>query len=39
MPCVKDGWIDGIFEDEISGHSHLIKVENHENLIENIEMR
>ena len=28
-----------IFEDEISGHSHLIKVENHEKLIENIEMR
>ena len=28
-----------IFEDEILGHSHLIKVENHEKLIENIEMR
>ena len=28
-----------IFENEISGHSHLIKVENHEKLIENIEMQ
>ena len=28
-----------IFEDEILGHSHLIKEENHEKLIENIRMR
>ena len=27
-----------IFENGISGHSHLLKVENHEKLIENITM-
>ena len=27
------------FEDEILGHSQMIKVENHEKFIENIEMR
>ena len=28
-----------LFENDISGHSHLIKVENYEKLIENIKMR